>query len=259
MSTKVLIVGSRGMLGHQLALGLSKKPEYHVQTEPPKYDARMGLQTLAMLEAFEPDFIVNAIGLTNKRRASMGDFVKVNGIFPHQLARLGQTRLIQISTDCVFSGKQGNYKEQDPLDATDDYGISKQLGEVTYGNAVTLRTSFIGRELYTKRGLLEWLLTQNGKNIEGFKNHFFSGITTVEMVKVVDTIIQRWQPGLYHVAGPKISKHDLLMLLIARYDLRLVICATEKNYIDRSLDGTKFRHVYEYMAPTWEEMIDDLP
>ena len=142
-------------------------------------------------------------------------------MLPHRLhgfCSAAGARLIHISTDCVFSGAHGGYFENDPSDATDLYGKSKYLGEVSGANTVTLRTSIIGHELNTSHSLIEWFLRQQGE-ISGYTKAIFSGLPTIELARVIrDFVLPNPSlSGLYHVAAAPISKYDLLNLVAQVY------------------------------------------
>ena len=167
--------------------------------------------------------------------------------------------MIHLSTDCVFSGKKGNYREDDPSDALDLYGKSKYLGEVNEHHCVTLRTSMIGREIYRKKSLLEWFLAQKG-SIKGFKKAIFSGFTTKELSRIIEMILTQYPDasGIYHVSSDPISKFDLLSLIKDGLKLPVEIIPDRSFVCDRSLDSSRFRQEFNYNPPTWEEMIKEL-
>lgn len=213
----------------------------------------------------QPHVIVNAVGLIKQRHESDDpvEAIQVNALFPHQLARCAAAagaRLIHLSTDCVFSGRTGGYRESDPADATDLYGRSKLLGEVTGPGALTLRTSMIGRELSSSRGLVEWFLGRAGQDADGFTHAIFSGLTTPVLATLILDIIERHPhlTGLYHVSAAPIDKHRLLHLLNAAFDAKVRITASDRLRIDRSLDGSRFREATGFVAPAWEAMIEQL-
>ena len=189
--------------------------------------------------------------------------IPVNALFPHQLAQATASRgakLIHFSTDCVFSGDRGNYTEDDQSDARDLYGRSKFLGEVATSNALTLRTSIIGRELANRESLLEWFLRQEGKTIQGYTRALYSGVTTNYMARVVEEIISRHAGlcGLYQVTAPTISKFDLLCQLRDAYRLDVEITANPDFYCDRSMKGEKFARATGITAPSWPELVREL-
>lgn len=211
-----------------------------------------------------PDVVINCVGLV-KQLAEADDplaALPINAILPHRLARLAvavRARLIHVSTDCVFDGQDGGYVEADRPNAADLYGRSKLLGEVDYPNAITLRTSIIGRELGSAHGLIDWFLSQTG-SVRGFNHAIFSGLTTVELARVMrDVVLPRpGLRGLYHVSADPISKFDLLTLVAEVYGKTIEIVPDQALKIDRSLDSTRFKAATGYRPPDWREMIQGL-
>jgi len=185
-------------------------------------------------------------------------------LLPHRLsnlcARMG-TRLVQISTDCVFSGNKGMYREGDLEDARDLYGRTKLLGEVREGkHVVTLRTSIIGLELARKKSLIEWFLAQRGR-VKGFTRAIYSGFTTLEMARVIELVLCEHTSlsGLWHVASEPIRKFDLLdrlATLLGRQDIKLE--AEDAFHCDRSLDASRFNMYTGYLPPSWDAMLKEL-
>lgn len=214
-------------------------------------------------EKVEPDVVINAVGVI-KQLPTSSDVVKtlqINSIFPHLLAQLLQTsgaRLITISTDCVFNGRRGNYAEEDIANAEDLYGKSKNLGEVSAPNCLTLRTSIIGRELQTSHSLVEWFLSNRGGKVRGFTEAVYSGFPTVVLAEIISNLIENYKnlQGLYHVSSEPISKFDLLKLLKKFYKAPVEIEPYADFKIDRSLDSTKFRKETDFAPPGWEQMVD---
>jgi dTDP-4-dehydrorhamnose reductase len=278
---RILILGGDGMLGHQLLKSLSSKHEVRVTLRQrlsaykdfnlfSAENAYGGVEIGSMdrlidvLGEFRAEAVVNAVGIVKQRPTATESIpsLEINSLFPHRLAGLCKAtgiRMVHMSTDCVFSGKKGNYKETDPSDAEDLYGRTKYLGEVYDNHCVTLRTSIIGKELSRKQGLLEWFLSQRG-SVQGFKNDFFSGFTTLELSRIIERILTEHpgKGGLYHVSSDPISKFDLLNLIKKKMGLRIEIIPTEEPRLDRSLDSTRFRREFNYTLPTWEEMIREL-
>jgi dTDP-4-dehydrorhamnose reductase len=276
---KILVLGASGMLGHTVLRRLHGAGGHEVfgTARDPRVRARFPTdlaerilpagdfgQTDAVAAAVaevSPDLIVNCVGVI-KQLASAKDplhTIPLNSLLPHRLAvlaRLGGARLIHISTDCVFSGRKGGYTEADTPDADDLYGLSKRLGEVGGPGAITLRTSIIGRELGSKAGLVEWFLSQTGE-VRGFTRAIFSGVTAQELARVIDEVVlpRPELEGLYQVAAQPISKHDLLVLLKARYGVPTVIRPDESLVIDRSLKADRFNAATGYAPPSWPEMI----
>ncbi len=211
-----------------------------------------------------PDTVVNCIGVI-KQDPAVDDTVNtisVNSLFPHLLARecaRQDARLIQISTDCVFSGRRGNYTETDLPDPTDLYGRSKLLGEVTVPPHLTLRTSIVGHEPGTTRSLVDWFLSQSGV-VKGFAKAIYSGLTTVELARVLATVVfpRSELAGLLQVASPPISKYDLLRLVAADYGWEGRLVRDDAVVIDRSLSAQAFFALTGYRAPAWPEMIAEM-
>jgi dTDP-4-dehydrorhamnose reductase len=278
---RILVLGGDGMLGHQLFKSLSSRHDVRVTLRQrlPAYNdlnlfngenayGEIDVGSLdgivAVLGEFHPEAVVNAVGIVKQRSTAKESItsLEINSLFPHRLAGLCKAmgvRMVHMSTDCVFSGKKGAYRESDVSDAEDLYGRTKYLGEVYNSRCVTLRTSIIGRELSRKQGLLEWFLAQSG-SIRGFKNAIFSGVTALELSRVIEKVLTEHpeRGGLYHVSSDPISKFDLLMLVKKKMGRDIEIIPTEEPRLDRSLDSTKFRKEFNYTPPTWEEMIQEL-
>lgn len=218
----------------------------------------------SLLELFErttPDIVINCIGLVKQHSDARDPLVTlpINALFPHRLLKIcgiRGARLIHISSDCVFQGTKGMYTEHDCSDATDLYGKSKYIGEVSAPHAITLRTSIIGHELNNSRGVIEWFLSQE-QEINGFTQAIFSGLPTIELAEVIrDVVIPNSQlNGLYHVAGAPISKFDLLKIVGKIYNRPTKINPCEDLIVDRSLDASRFSDATGYLAPDWETLI----
>lgn len=276
---KVLVLGGSGMLGHALHSYLSKKYEVmstirsnyssvkqfgiFKENEVREYvDALDFDSIIRALASFKPDVIVNCIGLIKQLPLSSDPLsaININALLPHRISLIcaaSKSRMIHISTDCVFSGKRGNYSDEDISDAEDLYGRTKYLGEVSYKpHTVTLRTSIIGRELKSQFGLVEWFLSQN-KMVKGYKKAIFSGFTTNELAKIIsDYVIPNTSlSGVYNVSSDPISKYDLLTLLNKVYSKNIEIVPDDSINIDRSLNSNKFRSEVGYAPPKWEELI----
>ncbi len=211
----------------------------------------------------KPEIVINAVGVIKQLPISKDiiNTLEINSVFPHKLNKLAEEngfRLINISTDCVFSGKKGGYTEEDVPDAADLYGKSKNLGEVVSENCLTLRTSIIGRELFTRHSLLEWLLSNEGKTVKGYKNAVFSGFPTIVLAGVVADLITNYKNlnGLYHLSSSPINKFDLLNLIKETFRINVEIEPFEDFYINRSLDSTKFRNATGFQPLSWKKMID---
>lgn len=222
-------------------------------------------QLIDVFERIKPDVVINCIGIV-KQLASAEDplvALPINSLLPHRLSKLChliKARLIHISTDCVFSGTNGSYTENDSADAEDVYGISKYLGEIHNSqHVVTLRTSIIGHELNSKHGLVEWFLSQN-KAIKGYQRAIFSGLPTIELARVIKEYVLPKEAlfGLYQVAAKPINKYDLLKLIAETYSKDIPIQADQDLVIDRSLSGKLFTDKTAYQAPEWPQLIDTM-
>lgn len=215
-----------------------------------------------VIRRIRPQVIVNAVGLI-KQLPTAKNVIKtltINSIFPHQLADLSQkykARLITVSTDCVFSGEKGKYTETDISDANDLYGKSKNLGEITAENCLTIRTSIIGREINTAHSLVEWFLSNRGGKVKGFVNAVYSGFPTIILADIMAEIIEKYKnlSSLYHISSEPINKYELLRLVNEAYHAGVEIEPEENFKIDRSLDSTKFREATGFVPLDWKEMI----
>ena len=282
---RVVVLGGTGMLGHKLFQILRERfpgtictSRQNVRQTPfDRVDVLQGDDVISgvdvmdferlhgILAESEPDYILNCVGIIKQRKEAHDAIqsITVNSLLPHKLAEMAREwggRVIHFSTDCVFSGKCGGYDEQDESDADDLYGKSKFLGEVTTDNAITLRTSIIGRELVKHKSLLDWFLSQNHKTVVGFTRVIYSGVTTNQMAEVVTNIIRNnlRLSGLYQVVSEPISKYDLLGLVREAFGLDIEIEPDEKVVSDRSMKGDKLRDAIGYVSPPWQVLIKNL-
>ncbi len=280
MKKKILILGANGMLGHVLFNNFSKNNNYITKgtLRNKKYKKyfkekyRKNLTTnlditdisklKKMIDSFKPDILINCIGIIKqKKKINYENMIKINSLLPRKLCEitaLYKTKLILISTDCVFLGLKGNYKETDLTDAKDIYGISKILGEYTNKNSLVLRTSIIGHELDSRNGLLEWFLAQK-KYVNGYKNVYFSGVTTLELFKILNKyIIKSNLSGIYHIGSRKINKFDLLKIISKIYNKNIDIRPAYNEKLNRSLNFKKFKLQTGYINNKWIDMIKDM-
>lgn len=276
---KILVLGASGMLGNAMLRILAEDATHDVfGTARSALVRRHFAAPLAakiicgvdvenidsltrLFSELRPQLVVNCIGLV-KQLSNADDPLQalpINALLPHRLARLCallDARLVHVSTDCVFDGRQGNYRETDRANADDLYGRSKYLGEVTYQHTITLRTSIIGHELDGLHALVSWFLAQEGR-VKGYRRAIFSGLPTVELARVVrDVVLPRTDlSGLYHVAAAPIAKYELLKLVAAAYRKVIDIEPDDNVVIDRSLDASRFRAVTGYIAPAWPDLV----
>jgi dTDP-4-dehydrorhamnose reductase len=279
---KVLILGGSGMLGHKLWQLFGSRFNTYVTLRRDfvayqiynLFDPNHSLHRVSAenfesvvraIDAVRPEVVVNCIGIVKQAEAAKDTLtiIEINALFPHRLARLCQARgirLIHISTDCVFSGRKGNYSEEDLSDAEDLYGRTKFLGELSSKACLTIRTSMIGRELETSHGLIEWFLCQEGKAVGGYTRGIFSGFTTNALAEIMAKIISK-QPGMsgvWHVASDPISKFELLSLVKRVYGLTIKIEPDETVVCDRSLNADRYRQDTGFIPPTWYDMIEQM-
>jgi len=277
---RVLILGGTGMLGHQLIYRFKDRFDTFTAVRqtfdklPPDIFNKERTITQVSAESFEtvtravdkvkPQAVVNCIGIVKQQKAAKDPIpsIAVNALFPHLLAQYchgKQVRVIHVSTDCVFSGNKGSYKESDEADAQDLYGRTKFLGELDYENTVTIRTSIIGHELNSIQGLLEWFISQQGKSVEGYTNAVFSGFTTKALAEVIVEILKhRNLSGVWHVASSPISKFDLLSLINKEYGLDVTIKPNTAFSCNRSLNAHRFTKATGFNPPSWEKMIQEM-
>lgn len=279
---RILILGGDGMLGHQLLdswqgqhtvavtlrqplLDYANYGQFNRENSFAGVDVREFSKLTQVVEDFRPDAVINAVGIIKQRddAADAVQSIEINALLPHKMAALCEElgiRFVQISTDCVFSGSQGMYSEDDLPDAKDLYGRSKLLGEVSTNGTITLRSSIIGLEISRKKSLIEWFLAQQGI-IRGFKRAIYSGVTTLEMARIIEYLLMQHPnlSGVWQVASQPINKHELLCELLERLpELDIVIEADDSFVCDRSLDGSRFQQISGYEIPSWPMMLDEL-
>ncbi len=265
-NNKVMILGASGMLGSMLAnwlirdisldLSLTVRSEYlkaFLENSFPQAriflleaDRCSSSYLYEILKDF--DWVINAIGLIKPYIDSpckVEEAIKINALFPYTLMRIAEKtgcRILQIATDCVYSGYKGNYIELDKHDAFDIYGKTKSLGEVKSSQFINLRCSIIGPESKNHVSLFDWLLKQN-KNaiVDGYINHRWNGITTLQFAKICQGIIRQNLdiPTPHHlIPEDSVSKAELLSYILnawQRTDITIRPTNSETS-IDRTLD-----------------------
>lgn len=270
------------MLGHKLWQIFSQRFDAFVTfRQPAKYYAGCGIfdeaRSLGGISAtdvaavtnavarVQPHVVVNCIGVVKQDAAASDPLISIatNALFPHLLAGICSTtkaRLIHIGTDCVFSGRQGNYSEESVSDAEDLYGRTKYLGELSGQGCLTLRTSMIGRELKGTHGLVEWFLSQQGNVTRGFRRAIFSGFTTSALGNIIGDIIETHPnlEGIYNLAANPINKFDLLSLIKLKGNLQVAIEPDETFLCDRTLNGERFRAATNFLPPSWSDMVEGM-
>ena len=279
---RIFIVGSNGMLGHMLfdyfnaqdgfeTFGVSRNVingfinEKNIIKEENLTNPDI---INSLIDKVRPNLVINCVGMIkqNPNISNIKESFYLNSFFPKilsQICKIKKIRFLTFSTDCVFSGKKGFYKEDDLVDVQDLYGQSKYLGEVNDSdNTVTIRTSIIGKELNTKRGLLEWLISQSklNKKVYGFKNVIFSGFPTIEVARIIHKYIipNNDLKGIYHLSSDPIDKYSLLNLIKRFYSLDVMIIEEYDNVINRSLDSSKFRFETGFIPYDWEYLVQSM-
>ena len=277
---RVLILGVTGMLGHTLFLEMAKNPalevfgtarsgnfltwplfKLHEDRLRPDVDGDNFDSISRSLAAIQPNIVINCIGLIKQIWWGSDPLaaITVNAQLPHRISlvcKAAKARLIHISTDCVFNGKQGNYSLEAPTSAEDVYGKTKALGELAYPHCTTIRTSIIGHELKGHYGLVDWFLAQKGET-KGYSKAIFSGFPTVEIANIIQNLVipNPSLSGIYNVSAEPISKLDLLRLIKKHYGLATEIRASDDVKVDRSLDSSLFRQLTGYRPPDWDTLI----
>ncbi|WP_120508238.1 dTDP-4-dehydrorhamnose reductase family protein [Rahnella bruchi] len=276
---KILVIGANGMLGASIYRYYNSKNEYEVLGTVRSDVIKTNLNELGftqivsdidvrnensiseLISQFKPNFVFNCVGIIKQLADSKKPIlaIKINALFPHELAAIctaNKSKLIHFSTDCVFSGDKGNYKEIENPDALDLYGRSKFLGEVDYDGHITLRTSIIGHEINTQHSLVDWFLAQNNR-VDGYLNAIFSGMPTCYIAELVEkyVITNASLSGLYHLSVEPIDKLSLLELIRDTYEKEITIDPHKDLVIDRSLDSDKFRKATGFIPLPWTQLI----
>lgn len=268
---RILVLGSSGMLGADLFSTLraglpdarvigTVRPGVTMQTGNVEFD--VDKHTLDFIE--NHDYVFNCIGAIKQRREyTWEDFHRLNCLFPEKLARvcaLHGVKLVHFSTDCVFDGIKGMYTELDEPNAVDDYGRSKALGESISSMAMVLRTSIVGIEQYSPVSLLSWFLRTQSSVVPGYTKAIYSGVTTTELSSLCLRLVRGGlvSEGLYNIAGPVISKYELLRKVSYIFEVDRQIIPDGSIRVDRSLDDKKFRSTFNFEKKGWDRMLIEL-
>tara|TARA_B100001175_G_scaffold66673_1_gene54658 strand:- start:39 stop:911 length:873 start_codon:yes stop_codon:yes gene_type:complete len=268
---RIMILGSTGMLGHMLFFYLKKNKNFKIYNL--SFRKKLNSKSIIcdihnisdlkkILKRIKPEIIINSIGiLPQDPKFNKINSIFINSLFPQRLKEISKelnSKIIQISTDCVFDGKRGKYSENDIPNETKTYGLTKILGEIKGTQHLTIRTSIIGPELKKEgKGLLHWVFNENGK-IKGYNKAIWGGITTLELSKVIEYCISYNISGLYHVTnGESISKYDLLNLIKREFRLNQIEIIKDSSIIyDRSLISE--RSDIKYKFSSYDKMISEL-
>jgi dTDP-4-dehydrorhamnose reductase len=268
---KIVIIGSNGMAGHIIYNYFKEYTDFNVvdvarsiYLHVPTYqmDVTDFNELEEILKREMPSVVINCIGILNKEAENRPDkAILLNSYFPHFLAKSGNEngfKLIHISTDCVFNGKKGGYTELSVKDGVGFYAATKALGEINYGKHLTLRTSIIGPELKDNGiGLFHWFMQQHGI-INGYKQAYWTGVTTLELAKSLIFAIKQDISGLHHLVNDfRINKYDLVSLFKETFQkAELEIEAFDDYIVDKSLIRT--RNDFYYTVQSYEIMINEM-
>ena len=269
LKKKILVLGSTGMLGHQVVKYLNNFDGFVVDDISYRNKLRedtviVDAMNKSVLEEaivkLNPDFIINCIGILVKGSQDEERAIYLNAYLPHQLKAIAKninSKLIHISTDCVFSGLRGQYIETDPRDGQSVYSQTKILGEIIDSTNLTLRTSIIGPELKNNgEGLFHWFMSQSG-NISGYTKTIWSGVTTIELAKTIKWSIDNNMTGLYHITNnTSISKYELLKLFQKYTQKKINIDPIDGKSVNKSLLDTK--KVINHHISSYEKMVKEM-
>jgi dTDP-4-dehydrorhamnose reductase len=272
---KILVLGAAGMAGHVIYYYFRSLNRFQLCTvcfrnkiveDSIILDVYNIEKLIAILKNITPDYVINCVGVLIKgSKISRENAIYINAYFPHLLSRIINennplARLIHISTDCVFSGSKGCYKDFDTKDALDIYGMTKNLGEIDDNHNLTIRTSIIGPELKANgEGLLHWVFMQRQNEcVNGYDKSIWAGVTTLELAKAIKKLIEYNITGLYQLTnGERISKYELLMLIVRQFKLKITISRIDGKNIDKSILPS-IREGFEYSVPSYQIMIKEL-
>lgn len=268
--SKIIIFGANGMLGRYFCKYLQSHheviPVIRQQFDVTKSNLLDIDQFVNKLGCDSDTVIINCIGMIPQRATDSTDtiktkYIRVNSEFPHLLNAISQKyqcKFIHITTDCVYNGVKGQYIETDQPTETNDYGKSKSLGEPR--TATVIRTSIIGEELENKKSLLEWVRSQNGKIINGYENHYWNGVTCLQLAKIVSKIIDNdeYWIGVRHIFSPQtVNKYELIQMIIRAYGLGIEV---NKIIVPKDCDkslGTIYETNAKFDAPGLVDQINE--
>jgi dTDP-4-dehydrorhamnose reductase len=264
---KIVVFGASGMLGRYVTKYLSQNFEVVSVT---RKDFDFAKANQSMLNKFLDslnfqfgDVLINCIGIIKPQIAVVGEYesIFINSAFPHIVAEYcdkNKINFIHATTDCIYSGDKGMYTEEDPMDVSDIYGVSKALGESE--KATNIRVSIIGEEYRQARSLVEWIKSSKDKTVNGFIDHLWNGITCLEWAKLVENMInsEEFWKGTVHVYSPKtVSKAELVQMVSDAYDLNIKVNATHSNKAcDRTLSSVKMNLIKKPLVQQIKEMKD---
>jgi dTDP-4-dehydrorhamnose reductase len=244
---KITVFGSQGMAGHMIVAYLQQQGHKVTALDRSHVDIENTREVHAVLRAVDADFVVNCVGLLVKDSNARPDRAAiVNSWFPHALEhhfKTTNTRVVHLSTDCVFDGAKGDYIETDLATETNSYGRSKSLGEINNTKDITFRMSIIGPEIKSGTGLMDWVRNNPDTNLTGWDNHWWNGITTLQLAKCINQYINNpCVAGIYHLVNNRvrITKYNLLLLINRTYSLdKQIIPAGGPTAVNKVLIDTR--------------------
>lgn len=266
LNNKILVLGSTGMLGHQVVNYLSNYSEFKIYDISFRSKLRASSIILDVMDSsllsrtitdLKPDYVINCIGDLDEVNPVFERAIYLNSLLPHLLKNIAKEtgfKLIHISTDCVFSGTQGKYAEFDKRDGIGLYAETKKLGEIIDDSNLTLRSSIVGPELKSSgKGLFHWFITQDS-DVQGYINSIWSGVTTIELAKAIKWAIDFEITGLYHITnGYYINKYELLKLFKKYSNSPIQISPVDGKSQDKSFIDS--RKIINYKIPSYEQMV----
>ncbi len=267
---KIIVLGGTGMLGHMVFKYLSSvygsDVTFSCRKNVSNTDQSFHYDAISSVCEDIPDcdYIINCIGIVKPLiNKNIKDSILVNSCFPLVLSNYCKgknIKLIHITTDCVFSGREGKYTEDSPHDAIDIYGKTKSLGESCQDKAMVIRTSIIGEEIKNALNLVEWVKSQKGKQINGYTNHLWNGVTTLQYAKICEQIIKQnlYEIGLYHVFSNVVNKYELVSMINKYFELGITIELFEAEIAcDRTMSTVK-KLKNKLDVPTIEEQLKEI-
>ena len=274
---KIFITGIDGMIGHKIAQSLSEEHTIIGSSRKNIKSEDLGINDcelithdflkddiLEILDKINPEIIVNCAGITIRRgiNDNYDNTILLNSNLPHIIddwTERNQSKLIHFSSDCVFSGEKGNYLDESIPDATDLYGLSKSRGEVKSKNSLTIRCSIIGREIFNHTELFEWIYSMRGKQIKGYNNVLYSGVTSIWVGRVLKKILKYHSElsGIYNISSEPITKYSLLNLINEHFKLGIEITRDTKIKSNKVLISKKFTEITDINPPNWDDLITE--
>ena len=272
---RVFVFGSTGMLGRYMTSYLKKNTRFDVigvtRSEIDAYSVDTDF-IIKFLQGNDvsissDDVVINCMGIIpqskNVNDTSNRAYFRINSLFPNMLAtacKITCTKYIHITTDCVFSGTSGSYTEDIIHDETNDYGVSKSLGELGI-DATVIRTSIIGEELKNKYSLLEWVKSHRNKEIKGFTNHYWNGVTCLQLSKIIEKIIvnKHYWKGVRHMFSPQsASKYEIVGMINDIYGLNNKIISHDTETMVNKTLLSKHNHCAMMDIPDLYTQITEL-